>query len=286
MRTNIKIIIGIVIAVLISVASSYVLAETVMNSKDVYYEDNSDLGFNNVQDAIDGTCTKFESKVDNFLDKIYPIGSIYISATLSTVDQVREALGGEWEVYGDGRTLVGVGNNGTSNYIAGTTGGSETISYTPGGTIGSTTLTADQIPSHSHTISHTHTTPQTNTTTMSLTAQSSGAHTHAFTNNGSAVGVSMTYGVLDSGTGFVLSSSSTFWKEFRKQDTNIASAGAHTHSVTGSVTVPAMTTNSISTSTSGAAGGGGGHTHSFTGTATTLTTLQPYITVYMYKRTK
>ncbi len=282
MRTNIKIIIGIVIAVLISVASSYVLAETVMNSKDVYYEDNSDLGFNNVQDAIDGTCTKFESKVDNFLDKIYPIGSIYISATLSTVDQVREALGGEWEVYGDGRTLVGVGNNGTSNYIAGTTGGSETISYTPGGTIGSTTLTADQIPSHSHTISHTHTTPQTNTMTMSLTAQSSGAHSHSF-----KAPLLMWYNKSGG-----LGSGSNGWGWYGTDQINnpeymsVASAGAHTHSVTGSVTVPAMTTNSISTSTSGAAGGGGGHTHSFTGTATTLTTLQPYITVYMYKRTK
>ena len=54
-------------------------------------------------------------------------------------------------------------------------------------------------------------------------------------------------------------------------------AGAHTHNVTGSVTIPALSTDSISTTTSGTTG---------SGTAFSTSTLQPYITVYMWHRTK
>lgn len=32
-------------------------------------------------------------------------------------------------------------------------------------------------------------------------------------------------------------------------------------------------------------GGSGGHSHTFTGTASTISTLQPYVTCYMWKRT-
>ena len=51
----------------------------------------------------------------------------------------------------------------------------------------------------------------------------------------------------------------------------------HTHSIS---------TTSTSTGTVGKGTTSDGHTHTFTGTATTLNNLQPYITVYMYRRTK
>ena len=74
------------IGTLISITFSYVLAESIINSKDVYYEDKSGLGVNNVQDAIDGTCTKFNNNLTNLkkelLNQMYPVGSVYISATL------------------------------------------------------------------------------------------------------------------------------------------------------------------------------------------------------------
>ncbi len=76
---NIKILSAFILGIVISVITSYVLAETIIDSKDVYYKDNSGLAVNNVQDAIDGTCKRFEEKVDTFLDKVYPVGSIYIS---------------------------------------------------------------------------------------------------------------------------------------------------------------------------------------------------------------
>ncbi len=50
--------------------------------------------------------------------------------------------------------------------------------------------------------------------------------------------------------------------------------GEHTHTVTGTVTIPELTTKSSSL-TSGS-----------TGKGTSFSTLDPYITVYMWKRTK
>ena len=61
-----KVYIIFLIAIIISITSSYVLAQTLINSKDVYYEDNSSLAVNNVQAAIDGTCTKFSNGINQF----------------------------------------------------------------------------------------------------------------------------------------------------------------------------------------------------------------------------
>ena len=59
------------------------------------------------------------------LDKIYPVGSIYISTTLKTTEEVTAALGGgEWVSYGDGRVLRGT--TGEANQ----TGGNSDISLT------------------------------------------------------------------------------------------------------------------------------------------------------------
>ena len=132
-KIYIIILVSVLFGVLISITSSYALAESLVNSKDVYYEDNSNLLADNVQDAIDGTCTKFESKINNFLDKIYPVGSVYISTTLETVEKVHNALGGTWVVYGNGRTLLS------------STGGSEKT-----GGQATTILTTNNIPSHTH----------------------------------------------------------------------------------------------------------------------------------------
>ena len=78
MKTNSKIILGIVVAVLLSTISCYVLAETLINSKDVVYEDNSNLVADNVQDAIDGTCTKIDTRLSDIEDKLYIFNQINI----------------------------------------------------------------------------------------------------------------------------------------------------------------------------------------------------------------
>ena len=69
--------------------------------------------------------------VDNMVDLIYPVGSIYMSANDTSPSIL---FGGEWERIKD-RFLLSAGDN----YEAGTTGGEKTH-----------TLTVNEMPSHSH----------------------------------------------------------------------------------------------------------------------------------------
>lgn len=76
------------------------------------------------------------------LDKIYPVGSIYLTTNLSTPNQVQSALGGSWQVYSTGRTLIGAGSGTDSNSTAQT--------FTVNSTGGEYThrLTNAEMPSH------------------------------------------------------------------------------------------------------------------------------------------
>ena len=266
----IGITIAVVLAVVISTISSYVLAETIMNSKDVYYKDNSNLLANNVQDAIDGTCTKFENKVDNFLDKIYPVGSIYITTTLSTTAQVKEALGGEWAIYGDGRTLLSSSGKseqtGGANTVTLTTDNlpSHTHSFTPAGSITST-FKGTEVTSGNQSANHTH--------TFSGTTEPNGNHAHggAASPLGYSAGVSEMldprFQVGRSGTtDYAGNHSHTF------SGTTSANSANHTHKVTAAGTVTSTFTGTASNT--GATGGG-----------KSFSVQDAYITVYMYKRT-
>lgn len=67
-------------------------------------------------------------------DIIYPVGSIYMSTTLTTKAQVEAIFGGTWEKL-EGRFLLGS----SSSYANGATGGEAMH-----------TLTWDEMPSHSH----------------------------------------------------------------------------------------------------------------------------------------
>lgn len=78
--------------------------------------------------------------IDNTINSIYPIGSVYISLTETNPGTY---LKGTWEQFGQGRTLigVGVGNDGTNTQEFGvnTTGGEYKHK-----------LVIDEIPSHAH----------------------------------------------------------------------------------------------------------------------------------------
>lgn len=73
------------------------------------------------------------------LDKIYPVGSIFMSATLSTTSSVATALGGTWVAWGAGRVPVGVDAGDGDFDTAEETGGEKTH-----------TLTVNEMPSHHH----------------------------------------------------------------------------------------------------------------------------------------
>ena len=246
-----------IVGIIISIASSYALAETLINSKDVSYVDNAKLGATNVQAAIDGTCTKFSTELQSFLLKVYPVGSIYISYNNTNPGTL---FGGTWENYGNGRVLKGI-NSGT----AGTTGGSSTV-----------TLSMSNIPAHTHDISHTHTTKAASITDVSVstTTNLNGRITmhrgNEFTNIAGVSGVFSSVQTLSRwATPSVVDSVTA---------TSVGVIGLnadHTHTVTG--TVPSLTTDSISTATSSSAG---------SSNPTAINVQNPYITVYMWRRTK
>lgn len=73
------------------------------------------------------------------IDKIYPVGSIFMSATLSTAAAVGNALGGTWTAWGVGRVPVGVDTSQTEFDTVEETGGEKTHK-----------LTVSEIPAHNH----------------------------------------------------------------------------------------------------------------------------------------
>lgn len=87
----------------------------------------------------DGAVTAAKIDVSTVMAAIYPVGSIYMSATMSTAAQVEAAFGGTWAAWGAGRVPVGVDTYQTEFDTVEETGGAKTV-----------TLTVDQIPSHDH----------------------------------------------------------------------------------------------------------------------------------------
>ena len=75
------------------------------------------------------------------IDKIYPVGSIFMSATLSTASEVSNALGGTWVAWGTGRVPVGVDTSQTEFNDTEIVGGEKTH-----------TLTIAEMPKHRHKI--------------------------------------------------------------------------------------------------------------------------------------
>ena len=247
------------------------------------------------------------------LNKVYPIGSIYISTELSTPTQVHNAIGGTWEVYGDGRVLKS------------STGASEQ----PGGS-DTATLTADNLPSHSHTMAHTHTVSGTtgnpsrghthtvsgttagnnrgHTHTFSGTVASAGAHTHAASTTATRANVRidnswMTWADnwIQLGTNRSLFGTGGTRNGYFEIPSFTATTGNqsanHTHSFSNG-TSGGESQNHTHTFSGTSGGESQNHTHTFSvtsgsnndntgsaGSGTAFSVLDPYITVYMYKRT-
>lgn len=185
---------------------------------------------------------------NDLVNLIYPIGSIYMSVNSTNPATL---FGGTWTAWGTGRVPVGIDTSQTNFNTVEKTGGSMKSSYTPIGSVGSHTLTTDEIPSHKHSVS---------VSGGSCTIPSSGSHAHQV--KGSSTGASGTSRAIINGQG-------------DKHYAAVESSGTHTH------TVP----NHTHTATETNIGGSKGHTHTFTGTAAEISAIQPYITCYMWKRT-
>lgn len=73
------------------------------------------------------------------VDITYPVGSIYMSATMSSASQVEAAFGGTWVAWGAGKVPVGVDTSDTDFNTVEKTGGEKTH-----------TLTIAEMPKHTH----------------------------------------------------------------------------------------------------------------------------------------
>lgn len=87
----------------------------------------------------DGAVTAAKLDVTTVMAAIYPVGSIYMSATMSTAAQVEAAFGGTWVAWGAGRVPVGVDTNDSAFDTVEETGGEKTH-----------TLTTAEMPAHTH----------------------------------------------------------------------------------------------------------------------------------------
>lgn len=99
--------------------------ETTLASKADQTDVDSKISIGDVQ----GTDLSANAKLA-ILNMIYPVGSIFMSATLSTPAQVASAIGGTWVAWGAGRVPVGVDASQTEFDTVEETGGEKTHTLT------------------------------------------------------------------------------------------------------------------------------------------------------------
>jgi microcystin-dependent protein len=186
---------------------------------------------------------------------MYPVGSIYTSVVNTNPNTF---FGGTWISFATGRTLVGVDTGQTEFDTVEETGGAKTH-----------TLTTNEMPSHTHTQdSHNHTQNSHNHTQdahnhgISDPSHQHGQYTTANANSGGGIPRADYDGDVGNYTAYT-------------QGVNTVAAATGISINNATATNQATTaTNQATTATNQNTGGGAAHNN-----------LQPYITVYMWKRT-
>ena len=231
----------------------------------------------------------YELNLD-ILNSVYPVGSIYMSVSNTSPSTL---FGGTWEQIVDKFLLCASSTSAAEpTYTGGATGGSTTASYTPEGTVDGHTLTTDEIPSHNHGLnSHKHsydkaksTTGGPSTTNTEATALSSvPSHNHGL--NGYNIRLSTSSGGPN--VGFTnLANAAQYAIYLNATEYAGVSNPSHSHGLNSHTH-----SNSYTSTDSGAAsgdtestGGGDPHSHDFTGTSASISTMPPYLAVYVWKR--
>ena len=226
--------------------------------------------------VVNRLCSKSNA---NFLNRVYPVGSIFMSTSLTTTTQVADALGGTWEAYSQGRVLIGIGSNGTTNYNTITTGGTESQSYTPAGKNSGMAVTMNQVGALSHSggavVENSLTVAQlpkiTGTITMHNTGNGSGHedYTFIYSTSGYITGRNATTNLYSKSATLAVNGA----QSIGLINMSFGSGNKHGHSFTQPSNHAAFTPT-VKTYTN----------PTFTGTAATISHMQPYATVYMYKR--
>lgn len=215
----------------------------------------------------------------------FPVGSVFI-AVVST-DPATLLGYGTWSAFGAGRVLIGLDSGDAAFDTAEETGGAKTVTST--GTVSQPTFSGNALGTHAHGAgtlvpnahsgtavadhaSHTHTYTQVPN------------HVHTITSQTATTGAATSYehGALDT------SSAETEATEVTGNPVGGVATGTTngpSATLTHSVTQPATHTMSgTSEAVSGGTPAGTVSTPTYTGNATSV--VQPYIVVYMWKRTE
>ena len=224
---------------------------------------------------------------------VYPVGSIYTS--VNNINPGSFLPGTTWETFASGKMLVGVDATQSEFEHVEQEGGEIVKNMQHTHPTGDHVLTLDEMASHTHGI-YLNTQSNTHSHTMShshgpgkLTVNSSGSHEHGIIyRSGQAI-------TMDPGSsGYRLNWTANGGNG---SNTNIRTTtdGSHTHSLVGTTSTYSGETGDythshrISGTTDPMVGSGGGaaHNHGNTGVGGSMnfSVLNPYITVYFWKRT-
>lgn len=215
--------------------------------------------------SVDSIYTEDGKKL---LDALHPVGSIYLSTSSTNPSTY---FGGTWERFANGQVLVGVDTQETEFNTVQKTGGSKTH-----------TVTLKDVPAHTHSIpklSGTAASAGSHKHNDTFAVASAGAHTHRLKRADAGRTDFTALGEFTNrkkGKEPVQQAGNYTWDSISPTTT---SAGAHTHTLNGSVSSGGAHTHTVSTNTS---------TTGSTGSSVSINfnVLQPYITCYIWRRTK
>ena len=305
----------LILLILIHVIVTYA-ANYLFNSNEVKYDNNnSSIQSDNVQGAIDelyacaSSYSDFNTRLTSAEDKIYPIGSIYISVNSANPSTL---FGGTWAAFATGRTLVGYDSSDTDFNAGEKTGGAKTVtlaaanipkhrhSFTPAGTVSKPTFTGTAVNTGNQSANHTHTVTEyyANGTSGSTTINFSNGYALMYESGGDwyyrelsgLTAWSATYKVdgVDAGSGGGTKTCGTKLAGSQAHTHTVSNTSAsrttggisanHTHSVTAAGTVSKPTFTGTAGNTGYYGGDSNGNTSSFS-------VQNKSITVYMWKRT-
>lgn len=243
----------------------------------------------------------FQKNVENVMrdkdEEKYYIGKVIID--IANINPATYLGFGTWELFGQGKCLVGVDVNDTDFNTILKTGGEKkhtlTVSETPSHTHNFSATSGNQSANHTHSVgahahglnSHTH--------SFSATSGEGGNHRHS-PENGSTHGFQSYKRDDNNVSRFQVASGSAYHAVSSRvpdldgvdYSTYTTYSGTHTHTVSGTSGAASGSTANSTAFNSGS--NSANHTHTVSGTTGSSGTgdshnnLQPYITVYFWKR--
>ena len=244
----------------------------------------------------DGSAGQGGVTLQQVIDALYPVG--HIEVTTDSANPGTRLPGTTWELFGAGKTLVGVDGEDSDFNAVGKTGGAKEVDLSHFHATRDATLTVEQLPSHGHVMDHSH-------GAGSLSTGYAGSHKHTVDGNTQNTFVGGTFRAMawkntaDFATGdFSVQANNTEFDRVAPGSGSDWGAktfnlnGSHSHPIKLDTTSQANHYHSVTGDTAthngdtGYTGGGAAHSHGNTQNATVkANTLQPYVTCYFWKRT-